>query len=254
VGGGGDEMDEKKFLELLSGVGVDPTTLDSEKLGSLADGVKAILGTPTQAELDALAKERETLKARLSGQDTKISAYDQRVKELQAQLTAAQAAQHAQTPMQTQPDFRSALEKELEPIRAAVMEMAEKAKANQAELERQRAINQRREVIDALSKEIPALGDPRFASLLPNTADEAELRAAGELLGTFINKTTEDAYVRVRDGFVPASNPPRVSPGNQEQFITEVGRIRALQQSGKISVAEAQQQMTDLAQLMRPQD
>ena len=244
----------KLLVEFLKGAGIDTSALDENALGGLEEQLSKAAQANAEAELKEVQAKLAEAEKRRSGQDATISQYDIRQKELEAQLAAAkQTPVVAPQPAQAV-DYSAALKSELDPLRQLVTDLAGKYDATAAALASEQAKTLRRETIDRLAKDNPALADPRFAALLPDTTEEAVLREVGETLTKFAEATEVSAYKRIRDGHVPASSPPRVSPGNQEEFQAELARIRNLQATGQLTPQEAIIKTREAAKSMKPKE
>jgi len=244
-----------KLLELLKSAGIDVSSLEDGALSGLVESLNGQIQGAVEEGTAEANKRLAEMDLRRKNQDAKMSEYVKQIEALQKQ-----AQEQPRTPtyqpaqlLEQQPDFRSLVDTEIKPIREMVQQMATAFQNQQKELEQQRARNLRREAIDQLASEMPLLKDPRFAALMPETTDPDVLKKYGETLTGLAKAAETDAYQKVRDGFVPASVPPRVSPGNEQEFQAELNRISGMERSGELTPQQATAKIQELAALMKPE-
>jgi hypothetical protein len=107
--------------------------------------------------------------------------------------------------------------------------------------------------VEKLSETMPVLRDPELRKLVPRTEDPEVLERVGSLLMQFQAKTEETAYKKVREGFVPATAPPIVTPGDEAGMERETLRVTGLLDAGEITPQEAQAQLQKIARMMKPE-
>ena len=246
-------MDDK-LVAILEGAGLDKDLITEELLGGLRESLQ--VENEGAAEVAEMKKKLDEMEKRRREQDQALSRKDL---ELKAAVEKLQKAP-AQEPMTSTanasantPNLQAILEKEVAPMRELIQQMADAQRRQAAELEAERASRLRREAIDALADEIPVLKDPKYQALMPQTTDVEQLKSFGQTLSELAKATETQAYQRIRDGHVPASVPPRVSPGNEGEFQAEMKRIRALEQSGQMTPQDASAKIQELARLMKPE-
>ena len=241
-----------KLLGILKAAGIDEAALTDDILSGLNKSLQLEIDGAASEKLAEMQGKLDEMDKRRKNQDAKISEYDVTVKDLRGKLEAAQAASAQSTPT-VNPNFEAMLQAEIAPLRELVTQMAETTAAQAKELEQQKAISARRDVIDSLAQEMPLLKDPRFAALMPETTDAVVLKKYGETLTELARVTEVDAFQRIRDGHIPASAPPRVTAGNEGEFQAEMKRIRGLEKAGQMTPQDASAEIQRLAKLMKPE-
>lgn len=248
-------MELDKLLETLKGAGLTVPS-DAEGLGGFGEELKGLLekagsASTLESELEKARGEAEKAQKeatenfeRMRKKDTSLSAQDLKIKELEKQL-----AERGMTNASTDSATMSALEA----LRGQVGEMANMLKAEQEKTTQLAKEVKRRELIESLAKEVPALAqNPGLQALIPNTDDPDTIENVKGLLQTFVKSTEETAYDKVRSGYVPSTAPPRVSPDKPEQLQGELDRIRELERTHQLTPQEARDKIMHLAQLMEP--
>lgn len=245
-------MELDKLLEALTGAGLKVPS-DEEGLGGFGEELKGLLEKAgsvdsLQSELEKARVEAKTNFERMQNKDTSLSAQDLKIKALEKQLAESS---RQETVHRSVTD--SATMEALEALRGQVGEMANLFKAEQAKTEQLAREIKRKELIESIGQEVPALlQNPGLQALIPSTDDPDTLENVKNLLQTFVSKTEESAYDKVRSGYVPSTAPPRVSPDKPDQFMDEMERIKQLESTHQITPQEARDKMLQIAKMMEP--
>lgn len=220
----------QSFLEQLVGAGIVPS---ADQLGEEQKRVIQTFLEQEEAERQKLQKERDDLDRRVRGQDAKISGYDNEIRELRLRLG-----------QDAGPDALGRLKTEMhETYGSKLEELLAIVKGQQAELASAQARIARGDAIAKLAEQYPILKDPKYHAMLPETPDEAALSERAKLLMALKEETERVTVEQIRAGYVPATAPPRVIPGNVDTFDREIQSIAARRDSGAISPQQAKLEM-----------
>jgi len=255
-------MDIAKLLKELEGAGVDITSL-SEHTGGFTKSIESFVteigneeAEKARAEAKDAAAKAEKWEAeaaenfkRMQNKDTALSEKDLKIKKLESQLTTRQTVNTS--------DTDSAVTAAIEAMRT---DMGSKIETLMTKMEAAEQENQRlaaevkwNQTVDGLTEQFPVLKEPKFKDLIPKTTDETVLRARAQLLTDFQAKTQESAFMQVREGYVPPSAPPRVTPGDDASFEAEMTRINTQVDLGTLTPQDASVKLQELAALMKPE-
>lgn len=248
-------MDTEKLLAELEGAGVDVSSL-REHTGGFTKALESFVAPldkkeeleAAQAEADKFKAEAETNFKRMQNKDTSLTEKDNRIKQLEAQLAA-------NTPAISDTDsaVTAALDAMREEMGGKIGSLVDKLEAQERENQRLAAEIKWNQTVEDLAKEFPVLDDRQLKQLVPKTTDENVLRESAELLTKFNQRTQEHAYQQVREGYVPPTAPPRVTPGDESSFQREMVRVNDMLDSGEITPQQAQTEMNKLARMMKPE-
>lgn len=213
-------------------------------LPSLEDGTglaQAIVAAVAeqQVQAQALAQERDREFQRRQGLDSAVSKKDAELKALQAKLDSLPKPE-SMTPVSQNP--------ELNELRGMVQQLVDGQRQQAEALAKSQAELARRDLFERLAKEYPVMNDPKFRRLAPETADETTLKAWAEGVSELGKAIEDSAHQRFRDGYVPATTPPRVIAGDEKSFQKELGRLEKLRDTRQITPAQFSAELTRLGE------
>jgi len=235
------------FLEQLVEAGIIPS-LEQIEIGEEVKGkLESFLGV-SQEEYDQIKADYDEMSKRRSGQDEKLRLLSEENKALKQARKSAESntgdvsAQYQQMLAEMRTEMDSAYGEKLDEVLGLLQSQTQKAQQLEAKVARQDAINR-------LASEYPVFKDPKFQALVPETADESLLRERAELLTALKQETEAMTVEQIRDGFIPATAPPRVIPGKQSTLERELASINTRRDSGEINYQQAAKEMDNVMKM-----
>jgi hypothetical protein len=250
------------LLDLLEGAGLDVDSLGEDTSG-LEEGLRTLFagsdsgGSDTEAlkaQLEKVKQDAEEYYKRMTNQDSAISKKDTRIKELEAMLEAKVPAREFAAREQTDPAaitaMRQAYDAKLNQMAENLQQILDNDAKRQAELKATQAELRHAQVVAELEQSYPVVRE--FKELVPKTDDKAVLEKWATSLTGFAKSVQDSAYENVRQGYVPASNPPNIGPGKEAEFQREMQLLDKQIESGEIGYSEGQAKLKQLAAMMKP--